>query len=50
MRLPKTAHRQILRGTMRKIADSEPYVAPSTSTTRLPREIEDALKKVGYAK
>jgi propionyl-CoA synthetase len=50
-RLPKTRSGKILRGTMRKIADSEAYTMPSTidDPTTL-GEIEDALKKVGYAK
>ncbi|HUJ18103.1 MAG TPA: propionyl-CoA synthetase [Nitrospirota bacterium] len=50
-RLPKTRSGKILRGTMRKIADSEPYLMPSTidDPTTL-NEIEEALKKVGYAK
>ncbi len=50
-RLPKTRSGKILRGTMRKIADGEPYVMPSTidDPTTL-GEIEEALKKVGYAK
>jgi propionyl-CoA synthetase len=48
-RLPKTRSGKILRGTMRKIADGEPYAMPSTidDPAILP-EIEDALKKVGY--
>ena len=50
-RLPKTRSGKILRGTMRKIADSEPYIAPSTIDDPVTLgEIEDALKKVGYAK
>ncbi len=50
-RLPKTRSGKILRGTMRKIADSQPYVAPSTiDDPVMLGEIEDALKKVGYAK
>jgi len=49
-RLPKTRSGKILRGTMRKIADGEPYTMPSTidDPTSL-NEIEEALKKVGYA-
>ena len=48
-RLPKTRSGKILRGTMRKIADGEPYAMPSTidDPATLP-EIEDALKKIGY--
>ena len=50
-RLPKTRSGKILRGTMRKIADSEPYLTPSTIDDPVTLgEIEEALKKVGYAK
>jgi propionyl-CoA synthetase len=50
-RLPKTRSGKILRGTMRKIADSEPYLMPSTiDDPSTLNEIEEALKKVGYAK
>jgi len=49
-RLPKTRSGKILRGTMRKIADSEPYSMPSTiDDPAILTEIEEALKKVGYA-
>jgi propionyl-CoA synthetase len=49
-RLPKTRSGKILRGTMRKIADGEPYTIPSTiDDPAVLGEIEDALKKVGYA-
>lgn len=49
-RLPKTRSGKILRGTMRKIADSEPYSMPSTiDDPAILGEIEEALKKVGYA-
>lgn len=49
-RLPKTRSGKILRGTMRKIADGEPYSMPSTiDDPAILKEIEDALKKVGYA-
>jgi propionyl-CoA synthetase len=49
-RLPKTRSGKILRGTMRKIADGEPYTMPSTiDDPAILNEIEDALKKVGYA-
>ncbi|WGF87314.1 propionyl-CoA synthetase [Marinivivus vitaminiproducens] len=43
-RLPKTRSGKILRGTMQKIADGQPYVAPATidDATVLP-EIETAL-------
>jgi propionyl-CoA synthetase len=49
-RLPKTRSGKILRGTMRKIADGEPYTAPSTiDDPAALGEIAEALKKVGYA-
>jgi propionyl-CoA synthetase len=50
-RLPKTRSGKILRGIMRKIADSQEYQVPATidDPTILP-EIEFALKQVGYAK
>lgn len=49
-RLPKTRSGKILRGTMRKIADGEPYSMPSTiDDPAILNEIEEALKKVGYA-
>ena len=50
-RLPKTRSGKILRGTMRKIADGEPYSVPSTidDPAILP-EIEGALKTIGYGK
>lgn len=49
-RLPKTRSGKILRGTMRKIADGEPYTIPSTiDDPAILGEIEEALKKVGYA-
>jgi len=50
-RLPKTRSGKILRGTMRKIADGEPYTIPSTiDDPAILGEIEDALKIVGYAR
>jgi propionyl-CoA synthetase len=49
-RLPKTRSGKILRGTMRKIADGEPYAIPSTiDDPATLGEIEDALRMVGYA-
>ena len=50
-RLPKTRSGKILRGTMRKIADGEPFNMPSTidDPTTL-TEIEIALRSVGYGK
>ena len=50
-RLPKTRSGKILRGTMRKIADGETYTVPSTiDDPATLSEIEEALKKVGYAR
>jgi propionyl-CoA synthetase len=50
-RLPKTRSGKILRGTMRKIADGEIYTVPSTiDDPAILGEIEEALKKVGYAR
>ena len=49
-RLPKTRSGKILRGTMRKIADSRPYKLPATiDDPRILGEIEEALKEIGYA-
>ncbi|CAK0759398.1 propionyl-CoA synthetase (fragment) [Azospirillaceae bacterium] len=49
-RLPKTRSGKILRGTMQKIADSQPYKMPATidDPAILP-EIAEALKTLGYA-
>jgi propionyl-CoA synthetase len=50
-RLPKTRSGKILRGTMRKIAGGEAYSMPSTiDDPAILGEIEEALKRVGYAK
>ncbi len=50
-RLPKTRSGKILRGTMQKIADSEPWKAPATiDDPAILSEIGEALKGVGYAK
>jgi propionyl-CoA synthetase len=50
-RLPKTRSGKILRGTMRKIADSETYSVPSTiDDPATLDEIGVALKTIGYAK
>ncbi|MHB1342746.1 MAG: propionyl-CoA synthetase [Thermoleophilia bacterium] len=50
-RLPKTRSGKILRGTMRKIADSEAYTTPSTiDDPAILDEIADSLRMVGYAK
>jgi propionyl-CoA synthetase len=45
-RLPKTRSGKILRGTMRKIADGQPYTVPSTiDDPAILQEIEEALRK-----
>jgi len=50
-RLPKTRSGKILRGTMRKIADSKEFNMPSTIDDPLVLdEISIALKTIGYAK
>ncbi|NQV22441.1 MAG: AMP-binding protein, partial [Rhodospirillales bacterium] len=50
-RLPKTRSGKVLRGTMRKIADSETYRLPPTiDDPAILGEITDALKPLGYAK
>ena len=50
-RLPKTRSGKILRGTMQKIADSQPYKAPATiDDPVILSEIAEALGAVGYAK
>ncbi len=49
-RLPKTRSGKILRSTMRKIADGETYAMPSTiDDPSILGEVEDALKRIGYA-
>ncbi len=48
-RLPKTRSGKILRGTMRKIADGEPYSMPSTiDDPATLSEIEEALRGIGH--
>ncbi|MCK4718778.1 MAG: propionyl-CoA synthetase [Thermoplasmata archaeon] len=50
-RLPKTRSGKILRGTMRKIADSEEYAIPSTiDDPAVLGEIEMAMGTIGYGK
>ena len=50
-RLPKTRSGKILRGTMRKIADSEDYTVPATIEDPVVLgEIQEALGSIGYAK
>jgi propionyl-CoA synthetase len=49
-RLPKTRSGKILRGTMRRIADTEEYTVPATiDDPAILDEIEAALQTVGYA-
>jgi len=50
-RLPKTRSGKILRGTIQKIADNEPYKTPATidDPTTLD-EMAEALTSIGYAK
>jgi len=49
-RLPKTRSGKILRGTMRKIADSEPWRTPATiDDPAVLDEIRAALQSLGYA-
>jgi propionyl-CoA synthetase len=48
--LPKTRSGKILRGTMRKIADSEEYRLPATiEDPAVLTEIRQALQSIGYA-
>jgi propionyl-CoA synthetase len=50
-RLPKTRSGKVLRGTMRKIADSESWRTPPTiDDPAVLLEIRDALKQAGYAR
>jgi propionyl-CoA synthetase len=50
-RLPKTRSGKILRATIRKIADGEPYVIPSTIDDPVVlEEITRSLKTIGYGK
>ncbi|HEX7480862.1 MAG TPA: propionyl-CoA synthetase [Polyangiales bacterium] len=50
-RLPKTRSGKILRGTMKKIADSQPYKMPATiDDPSVLNEIDAALRASGYAK
>jgi propionyl-CoA synthetase len=49
-RLPKTRSGKILRGTMRRIADGEPYTIPATiDEPTLLDDVSDALRTIGYA-
>ena len=50
-RLPKTRSGKILRGTMKKIADSTEYTAPATiDDPAILNEIGESLRTIGYAK
>jgi propionyl-CoA synthetase len=50
VRLPKTRSGKILRGTMRRIADGEPYTTPATiDDPAILDEVGDALRTIGYA-
>ncbi len=50
-RLPKTRSGKILRGTMKRIAESQAYTAPATiDDPVILDEITEALRGVGYAK
>ena len=50
-RLPKTRSGKILRGTIVKIADGNPYKAPATiDDPKILEEITLALKNIGYPK
>jgi len=49
-RLPKTRSGKVLRGTMRQIADAQPYQTPATIDDPLVLdEIKAALRGLGYA-
>jgi propionyl-CoA synthetase len=50
-RLPKTRSGKILRGTMRRIADGEPYTTPATiDDPAILDEMGEALREIGYAR
>jgi propionyl-CoA synthetase len=50
-RLPKTRSGKILRGTMQKIADNKPFIAPATiDDPAILDEIDEALSSIGYSK
>jgi len=49
-RLPKTRSGKILRGTMRRIADGEPFTMPATiDDPAVLEEVSEALRGLGYA-
>jgi propionyl-CoA synthetase len=50
-RLPKTRSGKVLRGTMRQIADGEPYrVPPTIDDPAVLDEIKSVLQRLGYAR
>ncbi|MFQ3574317.1 MAG: propionyl-CoA synthetase, partial [Thermodesulfovibrionales bacterium] len=50
-RLPKTRSGKILRGTMRRIADgAEVIIPPTIDDPATLKEIEEAMRKIGYAR
>lgn len=50
-RLPKTRSGKVLRSTMRRLADSEPFEVPATiDDPAILGEIKSALRALGYAK
>ena len=50
-RLPKTRSGKILRGTVKKIADGQPYNVPATiDDPAILDEISEALARLGYPK
>ena len=50
-RLPKTRSGKILRGTVKKIADGQPYTTPATiDDPAILDEITEALRGLGYPK
>jgi propionyl-CoA synthetase len=50
-RLPKTRSGKVLRGTMRRIADGEPYTVPPTiDDPATLEEIRTTLELLGYAR
>ena len=51
LRLPKTRSGKILRGTMQKIADGEPWQPPATiDDPVILDEITESLQSIGYPK
>ena len=50
LRLPKTRSGKVLRGTLRRIADTEPYEVPATiDDPAILEEVKVALQELGYA-